>query len=70
MKITRKNLDKTARAFYIVTRRGRRIEDKNYSTENEARERAETLQVMLKEWDPRDLYSIAIIHTAKPYKVF
>lgn len=70
MKINRKNLDKTSRAFYVVTRRGRRIEDRNYDTENEALDRAHILQRMLKEWDSADLSSVAIVYTSKPYKVF
>lgn len=70
MKITRKNLDKNARAFYVVTRRGRRVEDVNYDTEHDALERAAILKKMVKEWDPLDISSIAIVYTAKPYKIF
>jgi hypothetical protein len=70
MKITRRNIENSASACYVVTRHGRRVEECNYASQVDAEERAYRLQVMLKEWDPRDSNSIGIMHTAKPYKVF
>jgi len=70
MKITRRNIDKESLACYVVTRHGRRVEDCNYHSQSDAEDRAYRLQGMLKEWDPKNSNSVAIVHTCKPYKVF
>lgn len=70
IKITRRNVDKEGKSFYVVTRRGRRIEEDNYATRHDAQERADKLFEMLKKHDPRDKNSIGIIYTSKPYKIF
>jgi hypothetical protein len=70
MKITRRNISKESSAYYVVTRHGRRIEDRNYSSQADAEERAYHLRLMLKEWDPRNSNSVGIVYTSKPYKVF
>ncbi len=70
MKITRRNIDKESLACYVVTRHGRRIEDRNYNSQAGAEERAYHLRLMLKEWDPRNSNSVGIVYTCKPYKIF
>jgi len=70
VKITRRYLDKEGSACYVVTRRGRRVEEDNYATQHGAQERAEKLYEMLKRFDPRDKNTVGIIYTSKPYKVF
>lgn len=70
MKITHRNVNKDGADCYVVTRHGRRVEECNYSSEMDAQERAYRLQQMLKEWDPKNLNSVAIVHTSKPYKIF
>lgn len=70
MKITRKNITKDAHACYVVTRNGRRIEDRNYETQMEAEERAYKLTLMLKEWDTKNQRDVGIVFTSKPYKIF
>jgi len=70
MKITRRNIDKNKDICYVVTRQGRRIEDRNYRTEYGAQERAERLRKMLKEYDPLQASSIGIVCTSEPRKIF
>jgi hypothetical protein len=70
MKITRRNIENSASACYVVTRHGRRVEECSYASQSDAEERAHRLQEMLKEWDPKNSNSVAIVHTSKPYKIF
>jgi hypothetical protein len=70
MKTITKNLVKNENIVFVVTRRGRRIEDKNYKTQAEALYRADCLYSTLKEWDPDDLNKIEIVKTSRPYKIF
>lgn len=70
MKFLTRNLIKGKSSFFVVTRDGRRIEEKNYDTKAEAQYRADTLYVMLKKWDPKSLDKIAIVQTSTPYKIF
>ena len=70
MQIIRKNLIKDGKACYVVTRDGRRIEDTNHETQGAAEERAYKLQLMLKEWDPKNSRCVSIVYTSKPYRIF
>ncbi len=70
MRIKRKDLDKKLTCYYVVTRNGRRVEDKNYTTEDEAQARAADLLAMIKEWDPTQKNIISIVYTAKPRKIY
>ena len=70
MKITRRNVYKDKDACYVVTRQGRRIEDRNYRTEGSAQFRAEQLRDMLKKHDPRQVRSVGIVYTSDPRKIF
>jgi hypothetical protein len=70
MKFTTRNLIKGKDSFFVVTRDGRRIEEKNYETKDEAQYRADTLYGVLKEWDPKSLGKIGIVQTSIPYKIY
>ncbi len=70
MKTISKNLVKNENVVFVVTRRGRRIEETNYKTQPEALYRADCLYSTLKEWDPGDLDKINIVKTSRPYKIF
>lgn len=61
--------DTKEKKVYVVTRNARRIEDRNYSTKQEAEVRAEALAKMLKEWNDPDLNKVKIVETAKPAKI-
>jgi hypothetical protein len=51
---------------YVVTRRGRRVEPRNYEVESEAQERASKLIVMLKQYSPACVRHVSIIKTINP----
>lgn len=70
MKIITKDLVKGKDVFYVVTRGGRRIEEKNYKTQAQAQYRADVLYGVLKKYDPNDLGKIAIVKTSNTYKVY
>jgi len=70
MKIITRDLVKGKDVFYVVTRDGRRIEEKNYKTLADAQYRADVLYGVLKRCDPRGLGSIAIVKTSNTYKVY
>lgn len=55
--------------LYVVTRNGRRIEDKNYSNAEEANQRAINLRQLLKRWKDRDSTKVKVIKTDKPNRV-
>ncbi|MAG59319.1 hypothetical protein CMO96_00825 [Candidatus Woesebacteria bacterium] len=61
---------KKTRSVYVVTRNGRRIEEDNYFGEQQAKERAQALIKMLKEWDDDDKGSVDVIRTSQPYKIW
>ena len=54
---------------YVVTRRNRRIEDKNYTDKLEAEQRAEALVAMLKKWNDPDLSKVRIEETTNPSRI-
>jgi len=54
---------------YVVTRQGRRVEEKNYSTHAEASLRAKELRDLLAEWDPSGLSTVSISKTDKPRRI-
>lgn len=54
---------------YVVTRQGRRTEEKNYSSKADANFRAESLKILLKEWDPAQVNSVSVVKTDKPYRI-
>lgn len=56
-------------AVYVVTRDGRRIEEKNYSNHADAKARAARLREMLLEWDPSTAHSVSITKTDKPKRI-
>ena len=47
---------------YVVTRNKRRVEEKNYSNLKDAEDRASSLRSALKEWDPKDVKKLSLIH--------
>ncbi len=69
IKIIRKNLKKDANPYYVVTREGRRVEDKNYQTQSEAELRAEKLIAMVQQYSPHERDSVSIVYTSEPYKI-
>lgn len=70
MKIITRDLIRGKDAFFVVTRDGRRIEDRNYKNQEDAKYRADVLYGVLKEWDPKGLGNIAIVKTSNTYKVY
>jgi hypothetical protein len=54
---------------YVVTRNGRRIEDKNYTCAEEARHRAGRLRGLLKHWNDRDASAVKVTKTDKPNRI-
>lgn len=70
MKINHKNSAEDIPGFYVVTRKGRRIEDRNYKTEKAAQYRAAQLIQMVKEWSPDERGSVSIVSTTNPGKIY
>ena len=54
---------------YVVTRDGRRTEDRNYSSASEAKERLAALKEVLAKWDPAGVKSVAVVKTDKPNRI-
>ena len=54
---------------YVVTRNGRRIEDKNYTDREGANIRAEALRKILKRWNDQDARKVQITKTNKPNRI-
>lgn len=55
--------------WYVVTRNGRRIEERNYYTKGEAETRANALRATLKRWKDSDLTKVKIRKTKYPDKI-
>lgn len=70
MKINQKNSAEDGLGSYVVTRQGRRIEDRNYKTEKAAQYRAAQLLQMVKEWSPSEKRSVSIVFTTSPGKIY
>ena len=69
IKITKKYLKKESNPCYVVTREGRRVEEKNYHTQSEAELRAAKLIAMVQECSPHEKDSVGIVYTTEPYKI-
>lgn len=54
---------------YVVTRNGRRIEETNYVTKEEAKERQKILIGTLKKWRDSDAKRVKIERTSLPRKI-
>ena len=54
---------------YVVTRDGRRIEDVNYNTKEDAKERMKILVKVLKQWRDPDVKRVKIEKTSQPKKI-
>lgn len=54
---------------YVVTRNSRRVEERNYSTKEDAEERAEKLVKVLKKWKDPDLKKVKVVLTDTPNKI-
>ena len=54
---------------YVVTRNSRRIEERNYSSKEEAEARAKKLVDVLKTWKDPDFKKVKVVHTDKPQKI-
>lgn len=70
MKIITRDLIRGKDTFFVVTRDGRRIEDRNYKNQSDAQYRADVLYGVLKEWDPKGLGNIAIVKTSNTYRIY
>ncbi len=57
------------KTVYVVTRNSRRIEDKNYSSREDANKRAKNLIDVLKTWKDPDATKVKVIETEKPNKI-
>lgn len=69
MKVIKKNIVKSHSAVYVVTRGGRRVEEVNYKTQNDAVYRADILIDMIKKYSPHEKNSVHIIHTSSPERI-
>ena len=69
MRIIRKDIAKNPSPVYVVTRSGRRVEEVNYKTQNDATYRADILVDMVKKYSPHEKDSINIIYTSAPEKI-
>ncbi len=56
--------------FYVVTRNGRRVEENNYWTYEEAEGRASKLRFCLRKWGDRDSKKVEIIKTQDPASIY
>ena len=54
---------------YVVTRDGRRIEDRNYENKEDAKARMETLVKVLKKWRDPDSKRVKVKKTDQPKKI-
>jgi hypothetical protein len=59
----------TTKTVYVVTRNSRRIEDKNYSSREDANQRAQQLVDTLKKWKDPDVSKVKVVETEKPNKI-
>lgn len=55
--------------FYVVTRNGRRVEEKNYWTKDLAVKRADSLCTTLKKWRDKDKNRVEVVETTKPHSI-
>lgn len=69
IKIIKKNLKKESNPYYVVTRGGRRVEEKNYTDQTSAEIRAAKLVAMVQQYSPHERDSINIVYTSEPYKI-
>ena len=58
-----------SKEVYVVTRDGRRIEEQNYETNEEAKARMDTLVKVLKKWKYPDSMRVKIEKTSQPKKI-
>ena len=58
-----------SKEVYVVTRDGRRIEERNYETNEEAKDRMDTLVKVLKKWRDPDSKRVKIEKTSQPKKI-
>ena len=56
--------------FYVVTRDGRRIEERDYWIYRQASERADQLRSCLRQWADKDAKKIAVIKTQDPRSIY
>jgi hypothetical protein len=61
--------DTKQKTVYVVTRNSRRIEDRNYTTKEEANARADALLQMLKNWNDPDQRKVKVVETSTPSKI-
>ena len=69
IKIIKKNLKKESNPYYVVTRGGRRVEEKNYTDQTSAEIRAAKLVAMVQQYSTHERDSINIVYTSEPYKI-
>ena len=58
-----------SKEVYVVTRDGRRIEERNYETNEEAKDIMDTLVKVLKKWRDPDSKRVKIEKTSQPKKI-
>lgn len=69
MKVIRKNILKSPAPVYVVTRGGRRVEEVNYKTQNDAIYRADILVDMVKKYSPHEKDSVHVVYTSSPERI-
>jgi hypothetical protein len=54
---------------YVVTRNSRRVEENNYSSKEDAENRAEKLVQVLKKWKDPDQKRVRVVETNNPLRI-
>jgi|13_taG_2_1085334.scaffolds.fasta_scaffold45994_3 hypothetical protein len=57
------------KTVYVVTRNSRRIEENNYSSKEDAENRAEKLVQVLKKWKDPDQKRVRVVETNNPLRI-
>lgn len=57
------------KTVYVVTRNSRRIEDRNYTSKEDAQVRAEKLVKTLKQYNDPDQRKVKVVKTSSPSKI-
>jgi hypothetical protein len=57
------------KTVYVVTRNSRRVEENNYSSKEDAENRAEKLVQVLKKWKDPDQKRVRVVETNNPLRI-
>jgi hypothetical protein len=69
LRLLKKQIINNIKPVFVVTRGGRRVEEKNYTDKHQATERAEILVDMVKRFSPHEKDSVHIVNTSLPERI-